>query len=180
MLITARDAAWRLSLGGVGRGGVGRRVATGVLAAGLAGRPIITPAAHLYDSERVQDLLTWPVLDDDAVKTACPHGLFLARRPLLAPVDPLGSSIADGWDLSVFTAIRMRVLLIERHGFLPLVVTVGGFVVATAEITDVVGTSRCYTLVLREAGEWAAAFHRRRHLVRHGCPWLLQEWAPVA
>lgn len=167
--MSGREAARLLACAGVGE-----RQARQVLAAGLAGTPQRVSGALLYDDALVNQLVHSPYVDE--AETACPWGLFVARRlvDVARPEDQRLASLASGWGLSTWTALRIRVLVAD-HGHLPLVATVGGFVTTGAEITGVhrAGPDE-YHLTLRAADGWFEVFRGRRYPTGPGRPWVLQ------
>jgi hypothetical protein len=76
--------------------GVTRRQARELLGAGLAGPPVKTSSAVLYEEAAVDALASWPVLTDDRVEAACPWGLFVNRHRL------------DTWAFSPLTSVWIR------------------------------------------------------------------------
>ena len=147
VLISARAATAVLTAAGVGE-----RQARRVLSCGLVGAPTSTPASRLYEVDRVAALVARPVLDDGAADAASTCGLLVTRRDVDAQAPP-GA----------------------QHGHLPLVATVGGFVVTGAEITAVLASPEGYHLELREAGEWFQTFRDRRFPTGPGRPWVLRD-----
>jgi hypothetical protein len=161
-MISARQAAARL-----GEVGVTRRQANEVLEAGLAGPPVRTSSAVLYEEEAVDALATWPVLPDDLVDAACPWGLFIARQRL--------DTCLDSWAFSPMTSVWIW-SRIERHGHLPFVSTICGFVTDGAEITRTIPLrGGGYQLQLRDPGPWFDGFRERRLLSGRGRPWVVRE-----
>ncbi|HEU4810537.1 MAG TPA: hypothetical protein VFT00_00210 [Nocardioides sp.] len=154
--------------------GVGERQARQVLAAGLAGVPQRVTGALLYDDALVGKLVRAPYVDE--AETACPWGLFVARRHVDVgrPEDQRLASLASGWGLSTWTALRIRVLVAE-HGHVPMVATVGGFVTTGAEI---IGVQRAgpdeYHLTLQGPDGWFEVFRGRRFPTGPGRPWVLR------
>lgn len=169
--MSGREAARLLACAGVGE-----RQARQVLAAGLAGAPHRVTGALLYDEALMRELVSSPYVDVADADTACPWGLFVARRlvDVSRPVDERLASLADGWGLSTWTALRIRVL-VEDRGHVPLVATVGGFVTTGAEITGVhrAGPDE-YHLTLRVPGAWFEVFRGRRFPTGPGRPWVLR------
>jgi hypothetical protein len=151
VLISGRQATTVLF-----QAGLTRRQARRVLDTGLAGSPHRTAGSHLYDADRVVGFAARPWLTETEVDLLFPRELFIARRDIdvSAPEDVQLSAVRDNWDLSPWSRVLLRVRCAE-HGFVPLVVTVGGFVVLGAEITDVfVAAPRRAVLALRAPGDW--------------------------
>jgi len=171
MMISARRATRVLELAGLGG-----RQARRVLACGLAGPPVATRAALLYDADRVAELAGRPEISDATADAATPGGLFVARRDVdvLAPEDQQRGSLQGGWGFSPVAAVLVRIR-VEQHGHVPLVATVGGFVAAGAEILEVLVSPEGYHLVLQEAGPWFATFRGRRFATGPGRPWVLRD-----
>jgi hypothetical protein len=164
-LLTQRAATERLrSLG------IGPRQARQVLDAGLAGDPLRTSAALLFESERVESLVRRPVLPWAEVDEVCPSGLFVARRS--------ADDLRDGWTLPLHARIAV-VLVAQADGQLPMVATTGGFVTGGAGIVDThgEGTARgrrdTCRLDLVEPASWFESFHERRLPTGPGRPWWL-------
>jgi hypothetical protein len=155
--ISQREATFMLQCGVR----ITERQARRVLAAGLAGAPQRVPGMHLYDRERVSALLATTQITESELDARCPHGLFVARR-----TENLGS----GWRFSWWTCVWLRVR-IERHGPFPLLATVGGFVVAAADILD---ATTAGTLLLADAGTWSATLVRRRLVTGPGRDWWIR------
>jgi hypothetical protein len=158
MLVTGRKAARMLDLG--------RETASRVLAAGLAGEPVETPAAHLYDADRVAALRARPVVDDTTpLPAACANGVLVARIDPRVPPGP--PELARGpWRLS-FGRWAALTVLINQHAMMPLVMTVGGFVLGGADVVGSAGAPEDRRLTLlrtRPAGDWFAAFDQ--HVLR--------------
>ncbi|SDC19559.1 hypothetical protein [Nocardioides lianchengensis] len=167
MLMSGRAATRRLQAAGLTE-----RSARRVLAAGLAGEPQRITAAHLYDEESVERLAERSTIAWSQLREACPHGVFVARRPG-PPAD-----LEDGWPMSL--AARFWVDHgIAQHGCFPLVATVAGFVSTGAEIVashdePVAAPAPSRTgLTLRPPGGWYDAFRDRRLSTGPGPAWLL-------
>lgn len=170
-MISARSATGVLQ-----SAGLGGRQARRVLDCGLAGPPLPTSAALLYDRDRVIELAGRPELDGATADAATPGGLFVARRDVdvLAPEGEQRATLRGGWGFSPLAALIVRVR-VAQHGHVPLVATVGGFVVTGANILEVLGSSDGYHLVLREPGPWFETFRARRFPTGPGRPWVLRD-----
>ena len=134
-----------------------------------ATRPCCSGSSGYPSATRVRSSApAWP----EEVVAACPWGVFVARR-----AGPEGD-LARPWVLSVLTAIQLLHLM-ERHGYVPLVATVAGFVTTGAEILDVLPapsssrTRPCRALTLREPGPWFETFRDRRLPTGPGAAWVL-------
>lgn len=165
MLISGRQAA-----GVLATLGLNLPQAQQVLRAGLAGEPLQTSNALLYEKDRVQALADRRGVRVDEVDAACPCGLVVVRLGRGQPMCVTSSwaeraDLARGpWDLSVARRIRIR-LAAERLGGFPLVATLGGFVVLGADITDIRGAGPQdgrSVLDLDPPGPWHATFDERR------------------
>lgn len=167
VLVTGREATRRLQAIGVSE-----RSARRVLAAGLAGDPVVTPAAHLYDADTVDRLAARPHLSWPELREACPHGLFVARRA--GDVEDL----AGDWPISPWVTSWMSIL-VDRHGSVPLVGAVAGFVTVGADIVRVgfaPGWTSLHPLVrltLAPAGAWFERFRERQLITGPGPTWVL-------
>jgi hypothetical protein len=169
--VTARQAAARLEAAGIGG-----RQARRVLSAGLAGVPVVTPGAVLYDLALVEALRLRPQIDEEHVDTACPWGLFIARREIQvgAPTAEQLAALSPGWAFSPWTSVWLR-SRIERHGHVPAVATVGGFVTIGAEIVETRGDGAgAYALIVRGPGSWFDAFRGHRLPTGPGRPWVVR------
>ena len=173
MLVSARQAAEVL------RGcGLARRHANRVLASGLAGDPVVTPAATFYDEERVHELASRSVVDPREILPACPWGLLIGRRSVDVRLDRQDQldSVRDDWSLGWLLTSQLRIR-IRQHGHQPLVVTVAGHVALGADIVGIgerLGESGEHVAVmdLRDPGSWFEAFRDRRLPTGPGRPWV--------
>lgn len=160
--VTARGAAELLA-----PMGFSRTMSRRILAAGLAGEGVRTTGAILYDASRVLELRERP--DVDHLPPPCDRALLEVRSTA-------GSGPTDGTQLGNAGALvrtHLRVL-VERHGFLPLVVTCCGFVLDGGEVIEVVALAeRRARLAVRPPGPWFAAFAGRRQPRGPGNPWRL-------
>lgn len=157
--------------------GVGARSAERVLATGLAGEPVRTRSALLYDEERVRRLAERPVLPGRALAEHCPQGLFVARRDLPPGLTRQDQErcFAAGWGgVSVWVVLRLQ-LEIARVGPRPFVACTGGFVTFGAEITRVGGDRGSVTFELSAPGPWFGAFEGSRLRTGPGRPWVIHE-----
>jgi hypothetical protein len=168
MLISGREA--RAILEGAG---VSPRGARRVLASGLAGVPVVTRAAHLYDDERVREVagrlkLTWHDLED-----ICPAGILIARRDLdvTATRAEQLAAVRDGWEVISMWRRWQLCDAVRRHGRLPFVASVSGFVALGA---DIVGFGDGSDLLLDPPGAWFSSLEERRLPTGQGRPWRLE------
>lgn len=168
-LVSARQAALVLIDAGLSRSQARRLLATGV-----AGQPLRTPAADLFDAERVRVLRTWPSVDETALPSPADRALLEVRGTAAA-----GCATTGFFDLAHLNWV-VRIQLgeaVSRYGFVPVVVTSSSFVVATWEATTFHpaegGRGR---VTVRPAGSWAEAFRQRRLYSPPGNQWLL--WTP--
>ena len=162
-----------------------RRLAHEVLAAGFAGEPVDAGAALLYDPERVRALAALPDATWLPLPPACDAGLLVVRttgRPgaMLLPEESRVLPPPGPYRFSPWASLELS-LLIKAQGFVPTVVTVASYVLATAQLTGLVAGDRTPRgrqgqLVLEPAGDWRRAFAGCRLVTPPGNPWLL--WTP--
>ncbi|MDP2773444.1 MAG: hypothetical protein Q8O61_07780 [Nocardioides sp.] len=117
-----------------------------------------------------------PLVHERAVDAVCPSGVFVARRDLdlRSPRAQQLADLRDGWDLSPWTRVWIRVVC-GRDGWLPFVATVGGFVALGAEVTGVMPTSeRQCRLELRDPGTWFETLRGARFPTGPGRDWVLR------
>lgn len=175
-MITEREAARRLAAAGVAR-----RQAVAVLHSGLAGDPVRTSAAVLYDETAVDALLSRPVVALPVLDDLLRSGLFVGRRGVDVRA-PLADQFREGgrsWWLTPPTVIWLRARL-QRQGVLPFVTTAGGFVLCGGDITDFSGDADGRTdLVLSPPGPWFAGVRGRRLPTGPGRAVLLLGWRPT-
>jgi len=168
MYIGARTARELLT-----RPGVSAWSADRVLASGLAGEPIRTGHAVLYEEGRVIELAERPSVGWTDVHQCCPAGIFVSRRDFAATgsrTEQL-AGLTEGWsDVCPWTWIRMAIR-IHDHGPLAFVATIGGLVVLGADIVEARGLSE---LVLAPPGPWFDALDRCWFPTGRGRPWVLR------
>ena len=94
MLISGREARALLETAGFSS-----RHARTALDSGLAGTPIRTRSAHLYDMARVRELAARRRIWWREVHEVCPEGIFVARRELDVTCShpELVERAASGW-----------------------------------------------------------------------------------
>jgi hypothetical protein len=181
-LLSGRQAAQLLA-----EVGLNRTRARQVLAAGLAGEPVKTPSALLYDAARVQALVERPVVTLKDVVTLDLHAILVAR----GQVDPCLSRLEQVRALSVAWQINPIVRLslsmrVEKFGPVPFVATVRGFVAFGAELTAFSPRGLDKDDTVSGPGPWFDALRDRRFPTGRGRPWVLHEWgwltdcAPIA
>ena len=167
MLVSARQASAILAGVGLSRGSALR-----VLDSGLAGEPIRTPSALLYQRDRVQRLAASRCVAWDEAVALCPAGLFVARRDLRVgrPRSEQIASLAGGWGgLSPWSWIALHLQIVD-YGSVPFIATVAGYVALGA---DIVATGPRSSLVLGEPGDWFEAVVGCRLPTGRGRPWVL-------
>ena len=176
MLISQREACELLA-----SARVTPRHARRVLASGLAGAPIRTRSALLYDERAVKALAARPIYETAHLWERSPVGFFVARRDVSSDHSRarLLQDLAGGWGaVSPVTWIEMvwhvRDLVETHRCGLPFVCTVAGFVVLGAEI---VGSGR-EGLMLADPGPWFDGLAEARLLVGPGRPWSIHLGGP--
>jgi hypothetical protein len=143
------------------------RQARQVLAAGLAGEPLRERGFVLYDGDLLLALIGRESATEGLLDAVCPHGLFVARR------EPGGAgwpALRRGWRFSPWTAVWLKVR-IETYGPFPVVATVGGFVVACA---DMVAASVGGSLALAHPGAWSEQLEDRHLPTGPGRDWWIR------
>ncbi|QBR92127.1 hypothetical protein [Nocardioides euryhalodurans] len=185
MYLSRRQAAQLLDQ----RLGIARRAAERLLAAGLAGEPVVTSSAALYEAERVEALAQRPEVDQDDLPPGCRGGVLVARTT--ETTDPLGA-VHGPARFSMITRAATRLARPEGQGWFPLVVLIHHAVVAGAELLDIVPAPRdhpqvaaaerwpgrppLWMLETRPPGDWFADHFDGRVLRQPpGNPYLL--WA---
>jgi hypothetical protein len=157
MLISARQAAIELAAVGVPR-----RHARRLIACGAAGPVIRTKGALLVDDQRVA---------------------ALAAREQARPDDPAQlARLGERWTFSIYTAVWIR-SRIERHGFLPIVATVSGFVLGGGDITAVTvlkPSADLHDLTVEPPSSWFDRVKDTRVDTPPGRPWMVLGWDPRA
>lgn len=162
--------------------GIGRESTRKALHGGLAGPPVVTSWAHLWDRDRLRALPNRPRVEVDDLAPELDRGIFVARmgNTAIAPAGP--------WSTSLWLRILWE-LTIKEQGFVPLVVTLGGFVVDGANIIAVHESERLAgqrgeaghfgqrtTFTLDAPGAWFAAFREHRLSTGSGTNW--HWWEP--
>lgn len=182
MLVTQREAARRLATVGVSRARARR-----LLHCGLAGEPVTCAGALLYDAELVEALVAREHVDLEDLASACPDGVFVARRDVdvLEGTASVRTAVSGGWPLSLARGLWLA-MRAERGAPVPLVATVCGFVVHGAEIERVVEEVAArptrrdpyeMRFELADPGPWFEVFENRRFHTGSGRPWTFCGWS---
>ena len=153
--------------------GVPDRRARTALACGIAGSPIRTSAAHLFDADRVAELGSRQVIGHAALLARCADGYFVTKRPMPVDVDSdtLRQQVSEiPGQISVWTALGI-VGTDLRPGGTALIATVAGFVVLGATVLKRHGRR----LVLGDPGVWLDGLERTQLLTGKGRQWQLVE-----
>ncbi|GAA1775494.1 hypothetical protein GCM10009795_021820 [Nocardioides hankookensis] len=151
-----------------------RRQVRIALDAGLAGEPVRTRAATLYEAARVAELAARPLVAMGAVYRACPYGLLVDRRVTLGG-SAVGSSVEEvsDVDLGLWRAFDIAAS-IRHHGPFPYVATICGFVVRGGDIVEVRHIrDTVYALAVDEPGAWFDQWRGRRWPTGPGRQWLV-------
>jgi hypothetical protein len=155
--------------------GLGRAATARVLAAGLAGEPFAAGGARLYDRAAVEALARRRRVDERTpLPRACDRGVLVARVNPAGGRESVLARACGPYRLGVGRATVLAVLL-GQQGRVPLVATVGGYVVAGADVvarsTDDAALPRT-TLQTRPPGDWWDSFAGRRLPTGPGDPLL--------
>ena len=196
-LVSSREAEDAL-----GTLGISRRSARLVLASGLAGQPLRTRGALLYDATRVRDLVAAPEVERALQRVRWP-GLLVVRLGAATPLDLAASqaaqfaAVAGPWQLSPWLRARLG-LAVRQHGRAAFVATVGTFVALGADIVGThvrgattgggpdVGSSEQEPdragamLELSPPSDWFDGFRGRRLPTGGGGPWRYWSLPPPA
>lgn len=187
MMLSAREAADRMACLGMDR-----ETARRALVAGVAGEPLRTRGAHLYETSRVDRVIEDADRPIGPVSAACADGVFVGRlsrrRPtpeddwrgwrgadLTAPCSEQRAAASGWWRMSAITAVVLK-LRVEASDFVPFVGAVSGLAMLGAEIVDihteaVLGRPDRTRFELRAAGAWFEALAGRRLDGPTGSPW---------
>lgn len=167
-LMSGREARARLEQADISGGR-----ARSALEHGLAGPPVRTSAAHLYDGERVEALANRKVIDPWEMRARASRGFLVSRRAVsvdVAHAELLDELSAMPRGMSPYTALSL--LFADWHvDGLPFVATVAGFVVLGAEVSGVEGGR----MLLRPPGAWFDGMADAQFPTGQGRPWTLQE-----
>lgn len=155
--------------------GLGRDTTARVLASGLAGEPVVTSTAKLFERSRVEELRVRPEVTVAHVRRACPEGILVGR------LDPRRTGPEGPWRAAWVGQAMIRILA-QSLGRFPLVVTVGSFVLSCHDIVGCsatnppgAGKGGYMQLDLREPGDWSRHFEERLLVTPPGHPLLF--WA---
>jgi hypothetical protein len=152
--------------------GVSTWHARNALACGLAGQPIRTAGAHLYDETQVRELADRRSVSWREVFETCPEGIFVSRRDLDVALarDEIMDVVSRGWtEISPYVWLWLC-LQLDARGRLPFVATVAGFVVLGAEI---VGLRPGRGFELAAPGTWFDGFGNTQLAKGPGRAWVL-------
>jgi hypothetical protein len=117
---------------------------------------------------------------------ACPSGVFVLRigRDVAAPSGSWrarAAAVSEQRNVGPLARVQVR-LRIQEHGPLPFVVTVCGYPVLLAELTDLPpiapGRVRAELAELERRRLWPALVRAHRLITSPGPPWLLLGWQP--
>jgi hypothetical protein len=164
--------------------GVPRRHARRLIACGAAGKVTRTKGALLVDDQRVAALAEREHLGAPELDAVCPWGLFVARRDIPVSDDPREqlARLGEHWTFSIYTAVWIR-SRIERHGFLPILATVSGFVLGGGDIRAVTvlrPSADLHDLTVEAPSAWFARVRDTRVDTPPGRPWMVLGWDPRA
>jgi hypothetical protein len=164
VLISEREAARRLAHHG-------RSLAASqhLLSTGIAGRPLRTAVATLYDEERVDDLVARPHIDAVGFSDAFPGGTVVARLPRCRSFDVEGTwperaqTMSGPWRVTSRKRFLLAVTVQRQPGY-PFLLSVAGHVVGGASIIGLESAADGAetSFVLEPAGEWLAPMTGRR------------------
>src|SRR5690606_30676343 len=133
------------------------------LTAGVAGEPVRTRGATLYDRSLVEALIE-PPLDVEELPPPLNRGTFIARLRF-GPPSPIRfhpadsaevrrESVSDGWPMTWLTRALLHVMVSNGRP-MPLLATCGGFIVVGATIVGAQASSPSTTrLELEPPGAW--------------------------
>ena len=177
MWVSAREASRIFEV----EAGLGRQQSRRVLLAGVAGPPTPSGATLVFDAARVHEVARRPELDHGELLTACPSGVFVLRigRAVAAASGSWrerAAAVSEQRDVGPLARVQVR-LRIQEHGPLPFVVTVCGYPVLLAELTDLPpispGRVRAELAELEPGRPWPALVRAHRLITSPGPPWLL-------
>ena len=182
MLISQRQAVAVL------RAGAHRptqRLATGLLLAGFAGPATVAGGMSLYDEAQVRARASAPTVDESTLQEACRRGVLVLRmaaQPGLALAEESVRLAAAQLPRSFSPFMRIRLVVPrEKWGVVPVVATIAGHVLVTAEFVDCRaaggGRRSASAPLLTEAGDWQRAFTQRVLPTPPGNSWI--HWMPA-
>jgi hypothetical protein len=153
-----------------------------VLRAGLAGVPVVSSKAVLYDAERVLALARRPPVTADELAELCPEGLYVARLTrgtridITAPWTQTASVVDARPAMPPMAAALLSVQIVSAEGGLPWVATLCGYVVLCARVHGFRGRpGGDVAFDLTEPDERVASLEGRRLATRPGRPWVVLE-----
>ena len=153
--------------------GISERRTRTALACGLAGVPVATSAALLYDSDRVEELGRRRVATREEIHERCPDRVFISRRPVSVTTGPVALreelSVIPG-QISPWSALTIWCSDLQPEGT-RFIATVAGFVVHGATIREAHGQD----LVLDDPGEWFDGLADSQLVTGKGRQWKLLE-----
>ena len=143
-----------------------------------------TKGALLVDDQPVAALVERERLSGPELDAVCPWGLFVARRDVPVTGDPREqlARLGERWTFSIYTAVWIR-SRIERHGFLPILATVSGFVLGGGDIkaVTILNTSAdLHDLTVEAPSAWFDQVKDTRVDTPPGRPWMVLGWDPRA
>lgn len=157
-----------------------------LLATGIAGRPMVTRGAYLYDRAAVAGLASARDVDNHEFTDDCPHGYLVVRLPRQATYDVAGDwdererVLRGPWRIGRRTIIVIAARMYQRKHF-PLVLTASGFVVGGAEVVGIAGggdvdPGRTVVFDIAPPGAWLSNFIGRRCALGRGPQMMLRGW----
>lgn len=163
--------------------GISVRSAREVLATGLAGPPTRLRGMHLYPADTVQRLALRRPVRRDALTSLTGGELLVLRLGsgsgfrVSAPVEVREAAVQRHFRPSPLLRVHLRRRIAE-HGALPMIATVGGFVVLGADVTDLHpspdgGSPPPSLMRMAGPGDWFAGFEERWFGTGPGGPWRL-------
>jgi hypothetical protein len=129
----------------------------------------------------VESLVAREHLTQEAVDEACPWGLFVARRdiPVTDDAPDQMRRLGRDWPMSIWTSVWVGSRA-EKHGYVPLVATIAGYVVAGGDIVGMssLGTrgDPLFELSVTLPGSWYDRFRDKRLDTPRGRPWVVVGW----
>lgn len=181
VLISEREAARRLAAHGTSLS-----ASQHLLATGIAGRPVRTHVATLYDGDRVDELVARPHVRADEFVGAFPVGVVIARLSrargfdVAAPWTERVEVMAGPWRLTANNGLALAITVNRAPGY-PLLLSVAGHVVDGARIVglrDADGAGARFEL--EPPGEWLSPINGRRLRGHRGPQLELVGWTPSA
>jgi len=182
VLISEREAARRLAVHGTSLS-----ASQHLLATGIAGTPVRTAVATLYDDDRIDQLVARPHIKADEFVQAFGVGVVIARLPrsrafdVDASWDERAQVMAGPWHLTSMNWIALSVTVRQGRGY-PMLLSVSGHVVGGARIVAINAASGRPTVTfgLEPAGELLAPIVGRRLRGHRGPQLELVGWSAAA